>query len=324
MDQTKLKMKKIGIIDLGTNTFNLLLAEVGEQAYTILRKNKISVKLGEGGITKGYIAANAYQRGLDALKTYKGILAKYQINDCYAVATSAIRSADNGIQFVDDVQKQFGIHINVIDGDKEADLIYHGVKQALDLEEKPKLIIDIGGGSTEFIIANSKETFWKKSYQLGAARLLEAFNPQDPITLDDVGAIEAHLADSLQEMIEMAETYEIDCLIGSSGSFDTLAEMISCKKGDRDAWKKEKYFDFDMHEYNEIQRLIYGSTLKERLKMEGLIPMRADMIVVSVIIINYILNTLTIHDLRLSTYALKEGLINTLLRNPQEWQKSSL
>ena len=317
-------MKKIGIIDLGTNTFNLLLTQIEEQNYTILHKNKIAVKLGEGGIAKGFIAPNAYQRGLDALKVHKETLAKYHIDEYYAVATSAIRSANNGTQFVNDAQEQLGIHINVIDGDKEADLIYSGVKQALDLEEKPKLFIDIGGGSTEFIIANSNETFWKKSYQLGAARLLETFMPNDPISLDDVNAIESHLDDALEDMIEMAETYEVDCLIGSSGSFDTLAEMISCKKGNCAAWKDEKHFDFDMHDYNEVQRLIYGSTLKERLEMEGLIPMRSDMIVIAIVIINFILNTLTIHKLRLSSYALKEGLIDTLLRNPHQWQKSSL
>jgi len=317
-------MKKIGIIDLGTNTFNLLLTEVKEQNYKILYKNKIAVKLGEGGITKGFIAPNAYQRGLDALKKHKATLSKYQINDFYAVATSAIRSADNGSQFVNDAQEQLGIHINVIDGDEEAYLIYTGVKQAVDLELKPKLIIDIGGGSTEFIIANNEETFWRKSYQLGAARLLEAFTPQDPISLNDVNAIESHLSEVLEDMVEMAETYEVDCLIGSSGSFDTLAEMISCKKGNCSAWKKEKHFDFDMHEYNEVQRLIYGSTLKERLEMEGLIPMRSDMIVIAIIIINFILNTLTIHKLRLSSYALKEGFIDNILRKPHQWQKSSL
>lgn len=320
----KVRMKKIGIIDLGTNTFNLLLTEVEGNNYTILHKNKIAVKLGEGGITKGYIAPNAYQRGLDALTKYKETLLEHQVDNFYAVATSAIRSADNGTQFVKDVQEQIGISINVIDGNKEAELIYHGVKQAIDLEEQPKLIIDIGGGSTEFIIANSHETFWKKSYQLGAARLLEKFTPKDPISLEDVNAIEQHLEDSLGDMIEMAETYEIDCLIGSSGSFDTLAEMISCKKGNCAAWKEEKHFDFDMHDYNEIQRLIYGSTLEERLEMDGLIPMRADMIVISIVIINFILNKLTIHDLRLSSYALKEGLINTLLSKPHQWQKSSL
>lgn len=317
-------MKKIGIIDLGTNTFNLLLTEVSEQSYTILHKNKIAVKLGEGGITKGFITSNAYKRGIEALKSHKQTLEFYEIDCYYAVATSAIRSADNGAQFVKDAQDQLGISINVIDGDKEADLIYSGVKQALNLGEKPKLIIDIGGGSTEFIIANSQEIFWKKSYKLGAARLLEEFQPNDPICLDDVNAIEKHFENSLVDMIEMAETYEVECLIGSSGSFDTLAEMISCKKGNCAAWKTEKYFDFDMHEYNQIQRLIYTSTMEERLKMEGLVPMRADMIVIAVVMINFVLNRLTIHDLRLSSYALKEGLIDTLLRTPDLWQKSSL
>jgi len=100
--------------------------------------------------------------------------------------------------------------------------------------------------------------------------------------------------------------------------------MISCRKGDCGVWKNESYFNFHMHDYNEIQRLIYGSTLEERLNMKGLTPMRADMIVVSIIIINYILNNLSIHDFQLSRYALKEGLIDRLIRKPQEWQKSSL
>ena len=82
-------------------------------------------------------------------------------------------------------------------------------------------------------------------------------------------------------MLEIAETYEIDVLIGSSGSFDTLAEMICCKKGDCSSWKKQPYYDFQLHDYSEIQRIIYASTIEERLEMKGLNPMRADMIVVS-------------------------------------------
>ena len=317
-------MGKVGVIDLGTNTFNLLIAHIKGAKYKVLHKNKIAVKLGEGGIGKGFIAPNAYKRGLDALKVHKQTLLDYQIHDYFAVATSAIRSSENGTQFVEDAKQQLGIRINIIDGDKEADLIYNGVKQAVDFNEKPKLIIDIGGGSTEFIIANESQVFWKKSYQLGAARLLELFKPKNPIGLDDFNAIDSHLSHSLQDLLEMSETYEIDSLIGSSGSFDTLAEMISCRKGDCGVWKKESYFNFHMHDYNEIQRIIYASTIEERLKMEGLTPMRADMIVVSIIIINYILNHLAIHELQLSRYALKEGLIDTLIRKPQEWQKSLL
>ena len=317
-------MKKIGILDLGTNTFNLLLAEVSEQDYTIFYRTKIVVKLGEGGITKGFIAETPYKRGMDALSQYKAKLEEQNISEFYAVATSAIRSASNGSLFVKEAEQTLGILINVIDGDTEADLIYKGVKQALDLEESPKLIIDIGGGSTEFIIGNNQETFWRKSYKLGAARLLEAFKPSDPISLEDVANIDAHLEESLSEMIEMAEIYEVNCLIGSSGSFDTLAEMISCKNGDCSLWRKEKNYTFLMADYNSIQRKISESTLEERLVMEGLVPMRADMIGIAVLVVNYILNRLIIHDLRLSNYALKEGLIHTLLTKPEQWQKSSL
>ena len=317
-------MKKIGIIDLGTNTFNLLIAELNTSGYTILKKKKIPVKLGEGGITKDFITSEAYQRGLSALQAYKNTLGKFEVDEFYAVATSAIRCANNGPQFVKDAKDKLGIHIHVIDGDQEADLIYKGVRQSISLEDKPKLIIDIGGGSTEFIIANQKQSFWRKSYQLGAARLLETFQPKDPITSEDVSILESHFEEVLQEMFEMTEAYEVNCLIGSSGSFDTLAEMICCKNGSPTNWKKNKYYRFDMHDYNQIQRIIYESTLDERLKMDGLIPMRADMIVICIVMINYILNRLTLHDLRVSSYALKEGLINEIIINPKQWQKSLL
>ena len=130
-------MEKVGIIDLGTNTFNLLIANVNGLNYKVLHKTKIAVKLGEGGIHKGFIAPEAYKRGLDALQVHKETLLNYQIHDYYAVATSAIRSSDNGTQFVEDVKQQLGIRINIIDGDKEADLICNGVKQAVDFNINP-------------------------------------------------------------------------------------------------------------------------------------------------------------------------------------------
>ena len=245
-------MNKIGIIDLGTNTFNLLIAEVDGIDHKVIHKNKIAVKLGEGGITKGFIADRAFQRGLKALENHRNTLKMHQVDECYAIATSAIRSASNGTQFTEIVKSSLNLHINIIDGLEEAELIFAGVKQAIDLKDSPKLIIDIGGGSTEFIIANEAEVFWKKSYKLGAARLLEMFEPSDPITLEEVDRIELHLEQELKELIEMVRAYEVDCLIGSSGSFDTLAEMISCKNGNCEDWKNKNYFHFNMHDYNFI------------------------------------------------------------------------
>ena len=324
MAKTELIPFLIGVIDLGTNTFNLVIAEIQHDNYRVIHKKKISVKLGEGGISKDFIAPIPFQRGLDALRIYKGILRSMSVDCFYAVATSAIRSAHNGSEFVEKVKSELQININVIDGDTEADLIYRGVRQAIDLGEKPKLIIDIGGGSTEFIIANRQEDFWRKSYQIGAARILEIFLPNDPITIEDVNDIDTHLFDTLEEMIQMCEAYEIDSIVGSSGSFDTLAEMISFNKVSRTSWDKESFYAFDFDDYSEVQRLIYSSTLQERLKMKGLDPMRADMIVVSIIIINFLLNRLPLNHMYLSSYALKEGLIKSLINNSDGWRKSLL
>lgn len=299
---------KTAIIDLGTNTFNLLIVEEN----TTLFKTKIAVKLGEGGITKGYIAEAPFQRGFEALKKHLQTIDKYQADRTLAFATSAIRSTRNGVDFVAKVKTELGLHIEVIDGNKEAELIYLGVKQALDLGDSNKLIIDIGGGSTEFIICNKKEIFWKQSFQLGAARLLERFQPQDPITSTEVKSIEGYLEDALTTLWTALQIFPCDTLVGSSGSFDTLANVIVHQFYDISILKGKTAFDFKLSDYYWLHEYFLKSNLEKRLKTPGMIRMRADMIVISSIFINYILKRQKIISMKLSTYALKEGIMKTL------------
>ena len=299
---------KTAIIDLGTNTFNLLIFEEN----TTLFKTKIAVKLGEGGITKGYIAEAPFQRGFEALKKHLQTIEKYQADRTLAFATSAIRSTRNGVDFVAKVKTELGLHIEVIDGNKEAELIYLGVKQALDLGDSNKLIIDIGGGSTEFIICNKKEIFWKQSFQLGAARLLERFQPQDPVTSTEVKSIEGYLEDALTTLWTALQIFPCDTLVGSSGSFDTLANVIVHQFYDISILKGKTAFDFKLSDYYWLHEYFLKSNLEKRLKTPGMIRMRADMIVISSIFINYILKRQKIISMKLSTYALKEGIMKTL------------
>jgi len=299
---------KTAIIDLGTNTFNLLIVEEN----TTLFKTKIAVKLGEGGITKGYIAEAPFQRGFEALKKHLQTIEKYQADRTLAFATSAIRSTRNGVDFVAKVKTELGLHIEVIDGNKEAELIYLGVKQALDLGDSNKLIIDIGGGSTEFIICNKKEIFWKQSFQLGAARLLERFQPQDPVTSTEVKSIEGYLEDALTTLWTALQIFPCDTLVGSSGSFDTLANVIVHQFYDISILKGKTAFDFKLSDYYWLHEYFLKSNLEKRLKTPGMIRMRADMIVISSIFINYILKRQKIISMKLSTYALKEGIMKTL------------
>ena len=297
---------RIAIIDLGTNTFNLLICDKkGENQKTIF-KNKIAVKLGEGGIDKGIIAHTPYQRGIKALEDHLKTIKEYDVDKLRAFATSAIRSTKNGADFVSEVFKKLALRIEVIDGDKEAELIYQGVKKAIPFDLDYKLIMDIGGGSTEFIIANAEGIHYKKSYQLGVSRLKELFKPNDPITKEEIQKIEDHLKSEIKDLIDNIKTIPCKKLIGSSGSFDTLVEMIRFKFNKIEL-KNNTSYEIHMEDYKWAQDFLIQSTLSERLNTKGIVTMRADMIVLSVIFINFILREFDFKEMICSKYALKEG-----------------
>ncbi len=314
---------RIAVIDLGTNTFNLLIkeTETGETFYN----DKIPVKLGEGGISNNQIAEAPFQRGIDALKAHAQTIKEVGADKVVAFATSAIRTADNGQAFVGEVKKQTNITVNVIDGDQEAYFIYVGVKQCLEMGNTTSLIMDIGGGSTEFIIYNKgNDVLWKRSYMLGVSRLRENFTPNDPIIESDIEKLNTHFEKELVDLAEAIKTHQPEVLIGSSGSFETLADMIQHRIGKPVDIKSIKELDFDITEINKLHKVLLASTLVERLQMDGLIPMRADTIAISSLQIQYILNTFGIEKMKMSAYALKEGVIQTIAETENTWQESYL
>ena len=301
---------RIAIIDLGTNTFNLLICDKKGESQKTIFKNKIAVKLGEGGIDKGIIAQAPYQRGIKALEDHLNTIKEYDVDKVRAFATSAIRSTKNGGDFVSEVFEKLALKIEVIDGDKEAELIYQGVRKAIPFDLDYKLIMDIGGGSTEFIIANAEGVQWKKSYQLGVSRLKELFKPKDPITQEEIQTIEHHLKSELKDLIENIQTFPCKTLIGSSGSFDTLVEMIGFKFNNLELKNKKPSCIIHLEHYKWAQDFLIQSTLSERLNTKGIVTMRADMIVLSVIFINFVLREFDIKEMIRSKYALKEGAMH--------------
>jgi exopolyphosphatase / guanosine-5'-triphosphate,3'-diphosphate pyrophosphatase len=305
---------KIAVIDLGTNTFNLLVAELNSlNHYRILYNTKFPVMLGKGGINKGMIRDEAMERGVSTLKKYLAIINSFGCERVFAYATSAVRNAVNGHVFTDRVNRELGIEINVISGDKEAELIYRGVKLGTGMRDEVSLIMDIGGGSIEFVICNNYQIFWKKSFEIGAARILEKFQPSNPIKLKETEAIEQHLENELCELFEAVEEYNVEVLIGSSGSFDTFAEIIAHKFYEPSLVEDITEYEFYLNDFFYIHNLLLKSSKEERLKMPGLIPMRVDMIVIASIFVNTILNLCKIRKMKLSTYSLKEGVLNELL-----------
>ncbi len=309
---------KIAIIDIGTNTFKLMIARIQDDgSVVIIDKEKIPVKLGEGGINNDIIAHTPFLRGIKAMKTHKEKIDRFQVDEIRAFATSAIRSAKNGKEFVRKVKAETGIEIEIISGDREAELIYFGVRKALEIGNEKALIMDIGGGSTEFIIADGNRIYWKHSFDLGAARLLEVINPSEPITKQEIKKLKLYLKEQLSLLWGACEIYNVKTLVGSSGSFDSLSEMIYYKFNTEENPLIKTEYHFDLKNFEVIYKLLLNSTIEKRFKMRGLAAMRVEMIVVAVIMIKYVFKKLKLKEMRLSTYSLKEGILYDYMQNAQ-------
>ena len=300
--------RRIGVLDLGTNTFNLVISELFEKDFKVIYNEKIPVKIGKGGIHKRTIVPEAEERALQALRTHRSTLEEYNVSDFSAFATSAMRDAENGEKIKTRIKNELEIDVQIIDGMREAELIYKGVQLAVGSSEQPVLIMDIGGGSTEFIIAKGDQILWMYSYPLGVSRLLEILTPNDPMTQEDRDRFTQHLNRELVELDDAIATYQPKTLIGSSGSFDTLVEMIA-QQFYGTSWKDEIRYEFDIADFHKIAEIIIPSTLDERLAMPGLVPMRAEMMVLSTLFIDYVWKKYELEQMLQSNYALKEGVI---------------
>ncbi len=299
----------IAVIDIGTNTFDLLISKIEKGNRQVeLHNSKSSVRLGSG-IMKKILLDEAMQRGIDTLKNFKDIIHKFNCSKIYAFATSAVRDASNKQVFIDRVKNETGIEIRVISGDKEAEYIYSGVKNALDIGNEKSLIMDIGGGSIEFIIANRGNIFWEESYNIGVARLLAKFKISDPIQPEEQSEVEKYLELELTSLFDAVVQYPIETLIGSSGSFDTFAEVIANRFYTPKILLNKTEYTFNSDEYLLIHEQLITSSLEDRKQTKGIIEMRLDMIVTASVITNFILKKLNIFKMRLSTYSMKEGIL---------------
>jgi exopolyphosphatase/guanosine-5'-triphosphate,3'-diphosphate pyrophosphatase len=297
----------VAVIDLGTNTFHLIIAEISASDCKVLFKINVPVKLGEGRINDNIIIPEAFERGIIALQGFKNEIDKYNVGIVKAIATSAIRSAANGQQFVEIAKESAKIAITVIDGDQEADYIYLGVK-ATGLIDRCSLIVDIGGGSTEFILCNADGILWKKSYNIGAARLQQAYFKSDPISMNDQEAISQKLQTELVELRKVCELYKPSQLIGSAGAFESFATMLNQNLD----IKSLKSTTIDKTAYQKLSYHLVCSSHKERENFEGLIKLRVDMIVIAALITDHILEMIKPEKVSVSTYDLKMGVLSSL------------
>ncbi len=307
---------KLAVIDCGTNTFNLIIVQVkSPDDFELIYNTRIPVKLGERTITNGYIDKEPYERGIQALRNFKTKINEEKVDKVLAFATSAIRDGRNGAEFTAEVKRDLQINIEVIDGEREAALVYNAVREAVKLGKEISLIMDIGGGSTEFILANAEKIFWKKSFTIGAARLLAKFQPGDPISKEEIHSINDHLQAELQPLFEAVEKFPPTELVGSSGAFESFVEMIHGELGGEPFSHDRTSFTINLELYAKICGKIVSSTLAERKQIKGLVPMRLDMIVICCLLVDFVLSNLRLKTMRMSVWSLKEGAMVEFVKN---------
>lgn len=300
---------RIAAIDLGTNTFNLLVADADDKNYTEVFRDKRAVKLGLGGITKNTISDEAIQRGVSAIKEYIEIMTPLGVDKTLAVATSAIRSTNNGLKFTKLLKSKFNLDVRIIGGDEEAELIYYGIRRAVNLQTENILMLDIGGGSNEFIIGNDNRISWKQSFNLGIARLLEIFKPSNPLTNYEVENAILYFEKELNPLFEAIKVYPINKLVGSSGSFDTIANICSLQKFNKTLNNDKTFFEFTKTELYELCNKIIFSTTNERITIPGMDLMRVEMLPFAALFIKFIIDKTNVTEITQSSYSIKEGII---------------
>ncbi|MCK9639761.1 MAG: phosphatase [Prolixibacteraceae bacterium] len=295
------------VIDLGTNTCNLLIAECFESGtFRVLYEERIAVKMGRGGIHKEKLLPEAMERGLKALSLHEESIRKYGASRVRVIGTSAIRGAANRDEFSQMVLQHFGWNLEVINGNREAGYIFRGTVNSLPPLHEKYLVLDIGGGSNEFILAEGDHIIWKKSFNIGIARVLELFPMSDPPTLPEIGQVGKWFESHLEELGKICKQYQPRILVGCSGAFDTLMDILEAKIPDATIRRSST---FPLNDFHRIHQQLISVDRETRSLIPGVDKNRVEMIIIATIFINFILGKLEIRELIHTHFSLKEGVM---------------
>ena len=299
----------LAAIDIGTNSIHLVVVKVKENdRFEILAQEKEVVRLGSGSKDMKYLKQDAMDRGIEVLKRFKQI-AEISRAEIRAVATSAVREALNKEVFIQRATSEVGIEVEVISGFEEARLIYLGVLQTLPVFDKKILLVDIGGGSTEFLIGQAGEVIEANSLKLGAIRLTDRFFKEDPIDPKNLQRCRQYVKVYLHPMAREVRKHGFEMAVGSSGTILNIAQMIQVLRN-QEPIRFLSNFIFSRAELAEVVKVLAkADTVKKRQKIEGLDPRRADIIVAGSIILEQAFEAMNVNSMTVSGFALREGVI---------------
>jgi exopolyphosphatase/guanosine-5'-triphosphate,3'-diphosphate pyrophosphatase len=306
-------------VDLGTNTFQLLVASQDPVSQRLIIHENIqrAVQLGKGAMEDQLIQPEAWERARLALVDFQQIVEKYQISKVTALGTSIIRNAKNAQQLIAFLEKESGFEVLVISGEKEAELIFQGIVQSLPTFWEPiSLVMDIGGGSVEFILFSERKIIWRGSFEIGGLKLQSLFHLDNEFHKSTIDPMRDFVKRNLQDLFEQVKRHPPTVLIGAAGAFETIWDLEKAENGSIESGL-DSFQKLDIEIFRRNKRLIEALDFDDRVNIPGMKKFRASIFPYANLLIDLILNELNISQLYMSNFSLKEGFIcSNLLSRP--------
>jgi exopolyphosphatase/guanosine-5'-triphosphate,3'-diphosphate pyrophosphatase len=302
---------RIAAIDIGTNSIHMIVVQVRpDLSFEVIDREKDMVRLGAGGLDGRSLTPTAIAAALQTLGKFKRVAESHKVDEVIAAATSATREAENGGDFIAQVDRQTGIRIRVISGTEEARLIHLAAGYGVDVGGTTAVVVDIGGGSVEVTLGSATQLTLGKSFKTGVIRLTERFVRSDPLAGRDERRLVKHLHKEMGPYLDQIAKRGFDRLIGTSGtilSLGALALASNADAGDRiEDLRNRRVPAKALHR---LRKRLVEESIEERLHIPGMDPRRADLSVAGSILFDTIVRRLGADEFTLCDLALREGLV---------------
>jgi exopolyphosphatase / guanosine-5'-triphosphate,3'-diphosphate pyrophosphatase len=299
---------RIAAIDIGTNSIHMIVVKVRpDLSFEVIDREKDMVRLGAGGLDGRSLTPTAIAAALQTLAKFRRLAETHKVDEIVAAATSATREADNGGDFIAEVDRQTGIRIRVISGTEEARLIHLAAGYGVDVGGSTAVVVDIGGGSVEVTLGTATQLTLGKSFKVGVIRLTERFVKSDPLSESDERRLVKHLNREMGGYLDQIALRGFDRVIGTSGTILSLGALASSESGARlEDLRNRRVSAKSLHK---LRKRLTEYNIEERLAIPGLDPRRADLSVAGSVLFDTIIRRLGTEEFTLCDLALREGLV---------------
>ncbi len=299
---------KIAAIDIGSNSIHMVTAQVRQGDFEILDRAKEMVGLARGTLTNGRLSPETMEFGLKTLATFKRLAERQGADPILAVATSAVREAANGGEFVLQAWEKFGLHVDVITGAQEARLIFAAARHGIDFRGQRPLVVDIGGGSIEIVQGEGNKIRWQQSLKLGVVRLTERFFKSDPPKAGEITAFKAYVREMLDPVFARARRIHPTMMVGTSGTLLTLTAMAAAMSDGQPPHKLHNYV-LERKALGNLSEKILESRARDRTRIAGLERKRVDLIPAGALLASILMDGFRFEEMRACEWALREGIL---------------